>query len=479
MKRRTDEPDPATAVPDEAERRSVTLASITPTSAPPSDDNAPHDQVDPEAPHWRRECFIPIRKSELVRLLAKQAELSPQERDEFLSVCKVLDATLHFEYQGQLDQLKDVYAAFNPDIDTRTLRQYTPAELEDLSPRVFDAFVFLLNRANYQRLSREEIQNVVGAATDWGVRLQVDFEVFDRLEVFVRGDIVGQRTRRRLRNLYRLETVDVDIYQRLIVVFRLRESGDDSRRARRASSDSPATDARSFHERPVFVKLFKNIPKQDVDMLLPGARIKLTLLDRGKIALPTLSGLVVATIKIVKGAVLAAMFGGITGIIAFTTFVAGTIGYGLKSFFGYLRTKDKYQLNLTKNLYYQNLDNNAGVLFRLLDEAEEQECREAVLAYYLLWRRAGDQGWSQDELDQHAERFLLEQAGLDRVDFETHDAVSKLLRLGIAYQDESGRLHALSADLAIAQLDRSWDSCFQFETTHTPWKRPDHHPPAE
>ena len=71
---------------------------------------------------------------------------------------------------------------------------------------------------------------------------------------------------------------------------------------------------------------------------------------------------------------------GIYGILAV---VGVTAGYGVKSFFGYLRTKQKYQLNLTESLYYQNLDNNAGVLCRLLDEAEEQENREAVLGVLL------------------------------------------------------------------------------------------------
>ena len=198
---------------------------------------APHDAVDPDSPHWRRECFIPIRKSELIRYLAKQTGLNDQEQEEFLAVCRVLDATLHFEYQGQLDQLKDAYAPFNPDTDTRHLKDWAETELAELAPRVFDSFVYLLNRANYERLSREEIQRVVGAASDWGVRLRVDFEIFERLEVFVRGDVVGQRTRRRLRNLYRLETVDVDVYQRLIVVFRLRGTCDRGAAPRPTGSD--------------------------------------------------------------------------------------------------------------------------------------------------------------------------------------------------------------------------------------------------
>ena len=118
---------------------------------------------------------------------------------------------------------------------------------------------------------------------------------------------------------------------------------------------------------------------------------------------------------------------------------------------GYLRTKDKYQLNLTRSLYYQNLDNNAGVLFRILDEAEEQECREVILAYALLRRRAGEIGWTEDELDAATERFLHDALGF-AVDFEVADALQKLVRLGCASVDETGRWRAVSLNAAQESL---------------------------
>ena len=151
------------------------------------------------------------------------------------------------------------------------------------------------------------------------------------------------------------------LYQRLVVMFRLREHRDLRR---------------EIDVKPVYIKLFKNIPQQDIDMLLPATRFRLTLLDRGKIILPTLSGIAIAVYKIVQGALLVA-FAGLYGVLAVLGLVGGTVGYGVKSFLGYLRTKEKYQLSLTRSLYFQNLDNNAGVLYRLLDEAEEQECLEA------------------------------------------------------------------------------------------------------
>ena len=126
------------------------------------------------------------------------------------------------------------------------------------------------------------------------------------------------------------------------------------------------------------------------------------------------------------------------------------MGYGVKSFFGYLRTKDKYQLHLTRHLYYQNLGNNKGVLFRMIHDAEEQEFREAIIAYYLLWREAGETGWSKSQLDQRAEAWLLGIAGLT-VNFEDDDALRKLDRLGLAKQKE-GCWSAISIEEANSRL---------------------------
>jgi len=96
----------------------------------------------------------------------------------------------------------------------------------------------------------------------------------------------------------------------------------------------------------------------------------------------------------------------------------------MRSFYGYVQTKQKYQLTLAQSLYFLNLDNNAGVLFRLLDEAEEQECREALLAWHFLWRNPRPDGWSETELDEQVEAYLRRSAGVD-VDFEVTDALAQ------------------------------------------------------
>jgi hypothetical protein len=277
------------------------------------------------------------------------------------------------------------------------------------------------------------------------VNLDVDFDVFDQLEVFARGDILGRRSRRRLKNFYRLEEVDVPTYQRLIVAFRPRDH-----KKLGGQVDTQA----------VCLKIFKNIPKVDLEMLLPGTSVKMTLVDRGRILLPAAAGVAVTIYKIVKGAFVLA-FAGLYGVLASLGLVGGTIGYGIKSFLGYLRAKDKYQLNLTRSLYYQNLDNNGGVLYRLLDEAEEQEFREAVLAYFLLWRQAGSSGWPQARLDRESEAYLYRATGID-VDFEVEDALRKLERLKLVETLPDGRLRAVPPDEALVRLDRAWDNFFPY-----------------
>jgi hypothetical protein len=235
----------------------------------------------------------------------------------------------------------------------------------------------------------------------------------------------------------------VPVYQRLVVIFRLH---------------SYRTIDGHLDGQTVHIKIFKNIPKVDLEMLLPGSRVKMTLVDQSKILLPTVSGVAMTGWKLFQGAVVVAVTG-MYGLFTYLALIAATLGYGVKSFFGYLRTQQKYQLSLTRNLYYQNLDNNAGVLFRLLDEAEEQECREAILAYFFLWRRAGQSGWSSDRLDGEIEAFLTRETNVS-IDFEVGDALDKLKRLGLVEIDDNGLLRAVSIERALELLDRAWDNLF-------------------
>ena len=113
---------------------------------------------------------------------------------------------------------------------------------------------------------------------------------------------------------------------------------------------------------------------------------------------------------------------------------AGTIGaYLWKQFSNFKNRKLRFTEALTRNLYFKLLDNNAGVLYRLLDDAEESECKESLLAYYFLL--AAHQPLSAKELDQRIEVWFS-QRWQCQLDFDVDDALQKLSQLKLAYLEE-------------------------------------------
>jgi hypothetical protein len=395
--------------------------------------------------HWAREKFIPVRAADLAARLAADATLTDAERNAFQQFCRLLSATFHFQFHEKLRDLKEAYAPFDPDSDTLPSQVLSEGERQRRADELFDKFAWLLERANFQRLTRGDIQQALSATSDWGLRFTIDLDMFDRLEVYSRGDVMTRRPRRGWRSWYRTEVVDVPVYQRLVVIFRLHSY----------HTIDDHLDGETVH-----IKIFKNIPKVDLEMLLPGGRVKMTLADQSRILLPTVSGVAITGWKLFQGAVVVAVTG-VYGLLTYIGLIVATLGYGVRSFFGYLRTQQKYQLSLTRNLYYQNLDNNAGVLFRLLDEAEEQECREAILAYFFLWRHADESGWTSERLDAEIESFLTRETNVS-IDFEIGDALDKLKRLGLVAAFDDGALRAAPIEQALELLDRAWDNLFPY-----------------
>ncbi len=418
-----------------------------PRSNAAADAAAPSAQATAPPRNWRIENFVPIRKADLITVLAREPELQESERAHFLRLCRLLEATIHFEFQQFLEDLKTAYAPFDPDADTTPIWVMSAEERQSRAQTLFDRFREVLEWANFTRLSQEDLQRALEAMSDWGVNLAVDFSRFEQLDVFARGAAILRRPRRRRFFFWPRHPpeVDVPVYQRLVVIFRLRE------RLAREEHGDPHT---------IYLKIFKNIPTMDLDMLLPGSRVRMTMFDRGKILLPIVSGLAIAVWKVVQGA-LVLLATGVYGAVAFLSLLGGTVGYGLRSFHTHVRTVQRYQLNLTRSLYYQNLDNNAGVLHRLVDEAEEQELREAVLAWFFLWREAGTQGWTSEELDRRIQEFLARLIHRE-IDFEVGDALRKLERLRLVEQLDGGRVRAVDLSAALARLDAAWDELFRY-----------------
>jgi hypothetical protein len=107
----------------------------------------------------------------------------------------------------------------------------------------------------------------------------------------------------------------------------------------------------------------------------------------------------------------------------------GVLFYAVRSLFSYSNLKKRHLLQLTRNLYYQNLDNHAGTLLRLLDEADHQKASEAIVAYYLLDRSESPK--TAHEIAQEAQTLLQDLLPGGTLQFEAEEALRHLAGLGI------------------------------------------------
>jgi hypothetical protein len=381
-----------------------------------------------------REHFLPLSSRELIELLCADRTLPEAEREDFRRFGELVLASAHFEFNRRLGELKAAYAPFDPDADSPPL---IPLSSEQRQHRLNDLvcdFGWLMERANFKHLSREEIEPALATSSDWGIRMDVDFSAFEHIAIFARGACLQKRTRRRLRKLYRQEETEVPIYRRLVIILKLRQH--------------PRLPANVDTEN-VYLKIFKDIPQLDVMMLLPGARVRFTNLDRGWIGLPLMSGAAMAFWNVVQD---------LWHNIETWGVAAGGIGYGYKCYYGYRQTKQRYHLTLTQSLYFQNLDSNAGVLTRLFDEAEEQECRVALLAYYCLWRYAPEAGWTAADLENSMDLYLDRYADL-AVRCDGSVALEALQKQRVV-EKTGDRWRALPLARALDALHAAWDKYF-------------------
>ena len=225
----------------------------------------------------------------------------------------------------------------------------------------------------------------------------------------------------------------------------------------------------------IFLKVFKNVPVSTLETLFPDVTIGMTLVDKGLILLPLIGGFFSVVNRVIPallviGTVVAALIMGHTInwadfkdklfpiLTAFS--VVGMITF--KVFAKYKNTKEKHQAKLMKTLYFHNLDNNAGVFDFLVHEAEEEECKELILAYYFLLAEKNRDGlpFTLEELDNRIEEWMFRKYGI-QMDFEVDDAVRKLEEKGIL-EEKDGRYSVPLIARSLEALDKMWDDFFPY-----------------
>lgn len=407
--------------------------------------------------------FIPFRRSDLVRMLADRGGLPVSEQQRFPAFVRLLNAVYHHDFHACLEELKDAYAPFNPDPDTRAVRRYDDDEREAARQRLFDGLRRLLEAGNFETLGDRDLRTAFQEESLLKVRLEVDQSDFDDVIFFRRGVTVREEELKSWFGLRR-RTVVFTNYEKVLVLVTFKGAD---------HFDEDPEDL-SFVPGSTMLKLFQDVPRADLEMLFPNAEPRMRLIDKLMIGVPAVvGGVVLLTTRLLATlGLLLLLLGFWLGLsdqpeqLDQATLV--TLGAGLGSLGGYLsrqitkfkNRKMEFMKALSENLYFRNLDNDTGVLHHLVDDAEEEEVKEALLGWHFL--RAADRPLTTEELDEAVESWFRDSWDLE-MDFEVNDGVDKLRRLRLVTTDDDGRLAAVPVDEAMRRLDERWDSYFQYD----------------
>ncbi|MFI9414675.1 TMEM143 family protein [Nocardia gamkensis] len=402
------------------------------------------------------EHFLPFRKSAVISLCAD--ELPDAERESFAEFARLLAAVVHHEFHVRGETVLDAYHVVDPAEDERAIRAATPEDRAAARARVEAELVALAEAADFTRIDAAEIERAFAEHSLVKVRLELDEEHIDTAMFFRRG--VSQRTEQ-VRWLFglRRRSVEFTSYGKVLVYIAFAERPEEG-------ADRP--------NGGVLLKLFGNVPRNDLEMLYPIVRIRMRPLDKLLIGVPAVvSGIIVVVTKLV------ASLGPLVLLLAFWLGLREesvrldqatllTLGAGVAAFGGYLvrqfskfkNRKIKLMKTLSEHLYFRNLDNDAGVFHHLLGAAEESEVKEAVLAYHFL--RTADRPLTAAELDQRVEEWFRRRWEAT-FDFRIGDGISRLRKWELLVEDERGALEAVPLTEAKHQLDRHWDNLFRIQ----------------
>jgi hypothetical protein len=382
----------------------------------------------------RREHFLPIRPAALQAKMLEDPRLSAHEKRLLGKLFEMIGNRVHLEFRSRLEHVKAVYEPFDPDLDTQAIAR--PQGFDEAGQRqeLARSFEEFLLDANYQEMPRERVVSCTEFQSNRNIVVHASFQDYADLKVFYRGVRRETRTYRPWNAPWHGKDEEVHVFARLALLVRLVNRQPEA----------------------VFLKLFKNVVAEDLEMLLPYVRIRMKAIDQLKIGASVAGGLATASWKFWTAAVLSPWVLLIVG--------SGFAGACVRGVTNFVASKTSYIQKLTTNLYFQNLANNSSMLAHIIDSAEAEQCKELLLAYFLLYVER-DRDFTQAELDRRAEQWLADEFGTT-VDFDVSAAVQTLNEKDLvacklrpaAANDEVLKVYDLPSSLR--RLDDAWEESF-------------------
>jgi hypothetical protein len=177
------------------------------------------------------------------------------------------------------------------------------------------------------------------------------------------------------------QTVDALVYDDVVLLVALK-SDTDGRETRKRST------RRRIRPGSVLIKYFRNIASSDLNALFPNVRVVMSTFDKLFLAVPAVAGgipillnlfstvtVLFLVIGFYLGITAAVQEDEIKGAFAAMSGLVALGGFIMRQWVKYQRQSLMYQQELTDNIYFRNVNNNAGIFDYIIGAAEEQECK--------------------------------------------------------------------------------------------------------
>ena len=426
----------------------------------PVADEDPHSPV---AAGSRREKFLPITRHALMDRLTA-ANLWPNgDATQARRFMRYLDYWRRHGYAVKLLELEQTYEPFSPDSDLLMTRAFSPEERTSMQKRLVAQMASLLEQGNFTRVDPSNVHFILTKDSAYGLDLEVDLQAFEEILIYYRGATTISEYRRDVRRAYmRWREVKIPVFQRMFLLFKLkpfavrveevmREHNLDQKEAERAVRRLrgllPATVSSDY----IYMKLFKNMPRSDVEMIFPNTKVRFRLFDKLKFGVTAGSGLGMGVFGTVGKVAMA------SNPYTLAAAVAGLGGIALRQATNFLNQRTRYMVVLAQNLYFHAMADNRGVMTLLADRAAEEDIKEEMLLYSVLAKERANI-LNLRQVDQAIEQYLKDTFDID-VDFDVEDALQRLKQEGIVTELADGTLETLAPREAGLHIDKLWDAC--------------------
>ncbi|XP_008462204.1 uncharacterized protein LOC103500618 isoform X2 [Cucumis melo] len=207
------------------------------------------------------------------------------------------------------------------------------------------------------------------------------------------------------------------------------------------------------------LKIYEKIPIPDLPVIFPDKKLSFRIIDALRLDAATILGLLAFFINYKFENVLSSPSAIVLDVVAFSALVI----YITRVVLGYKQTWDRYQLLVNRTLYEKTIASGFGSVHFLLDASEQQQYKEAILAYAILLKEEKGEVTCGKSVGDKCEKFLYEVLKV-KVEMAIDNAIDTLSRLGLVTlteveaEDGRTRVQAVGCGKAYEALKQHWNN---------------------